>query len=145
MAFYELYCEQRLRLYRTREWTSREMTNLEWRAYSYDPPFCSREHSNRHRGIPFVHLHLNTVTLRELSHYQGLLIQMKTDFLAILLLDDIVAIIDAHQFSLDHLGLREAAHPSLLSRRLGQPEAQQHSTRQDTGDFGNREHARLLG
>src|SRR5262249_15528803 len=121
------------------------MTEREWQATSIAQSSCSREHSNRHRGILFVHLHLNTVTLRELSHYQGLLIQMKTDFLAILLLDDIVTIIDAHQFSLDHLGLREAAHPSILGRSLGQPEAQQHSTRQDTDAFGDREHEGLLG
>jgi hypothetical protein len=72
---------------------------------------------------------------------------MHTDFLAILVLDDIVFVIDAYQIPSDHLGLFETARSHLISgmRRLGQPEAQQNSTRQDTDDFGNRGHERLLG
>ena len=66
-----------------REWTSREMTVL-------------RECSNHQRVILIVHLRLYTVTFLDLSHCLGLLTHMHTNLIAIFLLDDIVAIIDAY-------------------------------------------------
>jgi L-cystine uptake protein TcyP (sodium:dicarboxylate symporter family) len=108
---------------------------------------CSGERANRLRVIPFVHLRLNTITLLELSHHLGSISHMHNDFLATLLLNDIVAIIDAHQIPLDHPGLSEAARSLLIGgvRPLEQPEAQQRSTRQETDDFGNGYHESLLG
>src|SRR2546427_11589720 len=125
-----------------REWTSREMMKLEWRVKTYGPDSRLGEGANRQRVILIVHLRLNAITLLELSHCQGLAIYMHTDFLAILVLDDIVPVIDVHQIPLDHLGLFEAARSLLIGgvRRLEQSEAQQRSTRQDPDDFGNGYH-----
>jgi hypothetical protein len=121
---------------------------LEWRLQMYGPASRSREGANRQRVLVIVHLYLNTIPLRELSHHLGLSLCMHTDFIAILVLDDRVPVIDVHQIPLDHLGLFEAARSLLLIggvRRLEQPEAQQHSTRQDTDNFRNGYHGSLLG
>ena len=99
------------------------------RVQMYGPASCSGEGAHRERVILFIYLHLNAITLVDLSHNQRLLRHMHTNFLALTVLDDIVAIIEAHQIPLDHFGLFEAGRSVPIEgvRPLGQPEAQ-HST-----------------
>src|SRR6266850_4352672 len=92
-----------------REWTSREMTKLGWRQFIQQINVAELVEvlfglADRQRVILLVHLRLNPITLLDLSHHLGLFIYSQTYFLAVLPLDEILPVSDAHQFALDRRG-----------------------------------------
>src|SRR6185295_9574131 len=90
--------------------------------------------ANEQRVILIVHLRLYAIPLLDLSDHLGRFICMKTDFLAVLPLDEVVSLFDAEQFARDHFGGCLCGY--ILSLHcICQSEAQHETAREDTDNF----------